>query len=65
METGELNRNGQELVQKTTTKSTTHPFARIWRMRCSKCGNEYGSNSCDAHIRRCPRCSAGQPSEPL
>lgn len=65
MESGTVNRNGQELVEKGTAKSTSHRFATIWRMRCSKCGNEYGSNSCDAHIRRCPRCSDGKPSEPL
>jgi hypothetical protein len=52
---GDVNQNGQKLVRKTDTRSTTHRFARIWVMRCPR-GHEYGSNSCDAHIRRCPSC---------
>lgn len=65
MNVGEKNRRGQVLIQKTEMPSTTHDYARIWRMRCSMCGHEYGSNSCDAHIRRCPRCDGGAPGEPL
>jgi hypothetical protein len=56
MNEGESNQGGQELIRKTNDKSTTHPFARIWVMRCGLCRREYGSNSCDAHIRRCPYC---------
>jgi hypothetical protein len=63
---GEANANRQELVRKTSAPSTTHPFAKIWVMRCRVCGGEYGSNSCDAHIRRCPNCSpAAAKGEPL
>lgn len=54
MDQGDVNQNGQELVRKTGNKSTTHRFATIWLMRCRTCNHEYGSNSCDAHIRRCP-----------
>jgi hypothetical protein len=57
MKVGEANDNRQELVRKTNDPSTTHPFAKIWVMKCQRCGREYGSNSCDAHIRRCPFCS--------
>ena len=53
---GETNRQGQEVVRKTDTRSTTHPFAKIWVLRCRACGTRYGCNSCDAHIRRCPIC---------
>jgi hypothetical protein len=56
MRIGEANRKHQELVCKTDARSTTHPFARIWVMRCRDCGHKYGCNSCDAHIRRCPYC---------
>lgn len=56
MEEGDVNSNGQELIRKTDAPSTTHPFATMWSMRCQMCGGEYGSNSCDAHIRRCPQC---------
>jgi|SRR5579862_9095254 len=50
------NRHGQRLVRKTATRSTSHPYARIWVLQCGACGMTYGSNSCDAHIRRCPTC---------
>jgi hypothetical protein len=64
MEAGDRNANGQELVEKTSVKSASHPFARVWRMRCSQCGGMYGCNSCDAHVSRCPRCGGGAPGEP-
>jgi len=56
MEIGDLNANGQKLVRRTNSSSTTHAFATIWVMCCRDCGEEYGCNSCDAHIRRCPFC---------
>lgn len=66
MEEGDVNPNGQELVRKTDAPSTTHPFATIWGMRCQTCGGQYGSNSCDAHIRRCPHCNPeAAPGEPV
>ena len=66
MDVGDINRNGQELRKKTDRPSATHPYATVWLMRCRRCGGEYGSNSCDAHIRRCPRCVPGAAaSEPL
>jgi predicted Zn-ribbon and HTH transcriptional regulator len=58
MKEGEVNINQQELVRKTEASSTSHPFAKIWVMRCRNCGYEYGSNGCDAHLRRCPHCSS-------
>ena len=66
MDVCEINGKGQVLVKRTDTKSTTHPYANIWVMRCTKCGNEYGSNSCDAHIRKCPRCDkTAAAAEPI
>jgi len=66
MDIGESNKNGQILIKRTDTKSTTHPYATIWVMRCTQCGNEYGSNSCDAHIRKCPRCDkTAATAEPI
>jgi len=66
MDIGEENKNRQILVRKTEQQSTTHAFARIWVMHCSICNHEYGSNSCDAHERRCPRCvPTAKPGEPL
>ncbi len=42
-------------------KSPNHPNAKVWKMRCEHCGHMYGANSCDWHIRKCPRCQGGQP----
>jgi len=66
MNIGDVNRNDQEVMYKTDRSSTTHRLPKIWRMKYRKCGREYGSNSCDAHIRRCPRCTPkAAPAEPL
>ena len=65
MEIGEKNRNGQYLLMKTDKKSTTHPYATIWHMKCTHCGHEYGCNSCDAHIRKCPHCDKSAAGEPI
>lgn len=66
MHIGEENKNSQILVLKTQKQSTTHRFALIWVMRCNVCKHEYGCNSCDAHERRCPRCSPDvKPGEPI
>jgi hypothetical protein len=66
MEPGDANKNKQELIRKTESPSTTHRFARIWVMKCLKCDKEYGSNSCDAHIRRCPHHDrSAAPGEPI
>ena len=67
MQLGDVNDHSQELVRKTDLKSTTHKFAKIWVMRCHECESEYGCNSCDAHIRKCPLCdntsAIGEPLE--
>ena len=64
-ENSRISKNGQVLVEKTRMPSTTHPFAKIWKARCSACGITYGVNSCDFHIRRCPSCQGGEPGEPI
>ena len=46
----------QLLVRKTDQRGN-HPFARVWVLRC-KDGHEYGANSCDFHVRRCPTCNS-------
>ena len=58
------NRNGLVLVRKTNERSSTHPFALVWVLRCPR-GHRVRANSCDAHIRRCPTCDpAARPEEP-
>ena len=63
MDVNEINKNGQLIVEKTNLKSSTHAFAKVWLMKCTKCGHEYGANGCDAHIRRCPNCDRGRAGE--
>ena len=57
------NVNGLKLVEKTDEPSSTHPFARVWVLRCPM-GHLVRVNSCDAHIRRCPTCDpTARPEE--
>ena len=57
------NVNGLKLVQKTNERSSTHPFALVWVLRCPV-GHRVRVNSCDAHIRRCPTCDpTARPGE--
>lgn len=56
---GDANSNGQKLVALTGARGN-HPFATIWVLECAECGQSYGANSCDFHIRRCP-CQGGKP----
>src|SRR5678816_4201114 len=51
----EPNRHGQRPLFKSNWRSNTHRYARIWVMLCNR-GHIYGSNSCDAHERRCQAC---------
>lgn len=65
MNIGDTNKNNIKLLQKTGVKSTSHNFATIWKMECSE-GHVFGSNSCDAHGRKCCTCdSSAAPGEPL
>jgi len=64
---GDLNRNGQRLVRKTTAPGTDHG-QHIWIVVCERqdsagatCGFRYGSNGSDFFQRKCPRCQKGAP----
>lgn len=61
---GDLNPHAQRLVERTDRRGN-HRFARVWKLACSVCGAEYGANSCDFHIRRCPGCQQGADGLPL
>ena len=56
----DINPHGQRLVA-CTDRRGNHRYARVWGLECSSCGERYGANSCDFHIRRCPRCQRGKP----
>jgi Zn finger protein HypA/HybF involved in hydrogenase expression len=59
-QSGDKNKNGQELLRKTTLAGTDHN-AKVWALKCGSCGQEYGSNSTDAWERKCPVCQSGKP----
>jgi hypothetical protein len=55
---GYRNADGQEIIRPTEARAAEQ---RIFVMRCTVCGHEYGSYGCDADIRRCPQCQDGAP----
>lgn len=55
---GKLNLHHQRLTAQTNERGN-HPFARLWVLECGDCGDSYGANSCDFHIRRCS-CQGGK-----
>jgi putative restriction endonuclease len=59
MNPGDVNRNRQELVRVTEVRGR-NLNARVWVMKCQKCGHLYGANSTDGCERKCPRCQGGQ-----
>ena len=54
---GYTNRHRQQVIEGTGAPSETHSNQRVYRMKCLKCSNQYGSNGCDIFERRCPKCS--------
>ena len=68
---GDINRNGQRLLAKTTAPGTDH-LQKIWNVECahpaadeSICGHRYGLNGSDFHHRKCPKCQGGKPGLPF
>jgi len=59
-QSGYRNRNGQVVVRATGLPRTDH-LQYVYVLRCSHCGNEYGANGSDIHLRRCPGCQTGRP----
>ena len=54
---GYRNPDGQEIVRKTDVGGPEGQ--RIYVLRCTVCGHEYGAYGLDADIRRCPKCQDG------
>ena len=57
---GTINRNDQEVVRPEGKAKANHPNQRTYRLRCNHCHQQYGSNGCDVHQRKCPYCQDGQ-----
>ena len=60
---GYRNADGQEVVRKTALPPVSGQ--RVFVMRCSVCGHEYGAYGCDTDIRRRPHCQDGPPGVTL
>lgn len=59
-ELGFVNRNGQEVVERTDLLGTDHNQV-IYILNCRSCGTRYGANGSDIFQRRCPNCGGGRP----
>jgi hypothetical protein len=60
---GSRNPDGQQIVRKTDAGGPHGQ--RIFVLRCTVCGHEYGAYGIDADIRRCPACQEGPPGLPV
>ena len=60
---GSRNEDGQEILKKTDTAGPDGQ--RIFVLRCTVCGHEYGAYGIDADVRRCPACQDGPPGLPV
>jgi hypothetical protein len=54
----------QEVIRKTAVAGP-RPYQRMYDLRCGDCGHEYGTEGCDVHNRRCPRCQGGPWGPPI
>jgi hypothetical protein len=63
-EPGTVNPHGQKVIRSTGRRGS-HRFALVYEMECTECGEVYGANSCDIHLRKCPTCQGGKEGEPL
>ena len=55
---GTVNRNEQEVLQKTDLPGNDHNQV-VYVLLCRKCGHRYGANGSDLWLRRCPACGGG------
>jgi hypothetical protein len=60
---GYRNPDGQEIVRKTDAGGPEGQ--RIYVLRCTVCGHQYGAYGFDADIRRCPECQDGPRALPI
>jgi hypothetical protein len=60
---GYRNPDGQEIVRKTDVGGPEGQ--RIYVLRCTVCGHQYGAYGFDADIRRCPECQDGPRALPI
>lgn len=61
---GFVNRNGQINIRATGLPGSDHGQS-VYVLQCRECGEVYGANGSDIHLRKCPACQGGRPGEPL
>jgi hypothetical protein len=61
---GYRNEEGQIVVARTV-RTGQEPGHRVFVMRCSVCGHEYGTHGSEIPHRTCPNCQDGPPGLPL
>jgi len=59
-----INRNNQQNLRATGLPGTDHGQS-IYELECKLCGERYGANGSDIHLRKCPACQGGRPGLPL
>lgn len=60
---GEINENGQQLVEKTRNRASDFMLPFLWMLRCSSCSQDYLSRGVEFDERKCPMCQGGTPAE--
>src|SRR5262245_27277108 len=58
---GYRNRDGQLVVRKTDREGHS-PEQRVFILRCTVCGHEYGTEGSEIYGRLCPKCQDGPPA---
>lgn len=62
---GYKNQNDQIVVRDTGVASESFPGQRVYHLRCSVCGHQYGANGTDVFKRLCPNHQGGSRGEKL
>ena len=57
---GYINKNNQKNMGNRGVDGNDHG-QKSYKMKCLKCGCEYGANGTDIWLRKCPDCQKGQP----
>ncbi|MDF9442967.1 hypothetical protein EM864_14585 [Stenotrophomonas acidaminiphila] len=60
---GFTNGNKQKNIRATGLPGTDHGQS-VYVMHCQECGEIYGANGSDIHLRKCPVCQGGRPGLP-
>lgn len=60
---GYINRNNQQNMGHKNIPGNDHR-QYSYKLKCLKCGHEYGANGTDIFQRKCPKCQGGKPGIP-